>query len=239
MRLSCLFLATCLIASAQVATESDRVLEVEAESFDRQNLTDLRKWVIGATGSHAESASGNAYVEVLPDTRATHDDKLIRGENFTNEPGVMAVLAYDVSITNPGRYFVWVRAYSTGTEDNGIHVGIDGSWPDSGQRMQWCEGKNVWTWASKQRTAEEHCGVPGLIWLDIEKPGRPHGNVLDARGRLRDGRLGLGERRQLHPWITLNGVRAEARKRRLPQIRACSQSRQGQASGAYPIPAPA
>lgn len=108
---------------------------------------------------------------MLPDTRTSHEDRLIRGENFTNEPGVMAVVAYDVLITSPGRYFVWVRAYSTGTEDNGIHVGIDGEWPESGRRMQWCEGKNAWTWASKQRTADQHCGVPGLIWLDIEESG--------------------------------------------------------------------
>ena len=172
MRLSCLVLATCVIASAEVPTEADGLLEVEAESFDRQTLTEVRKWEVISTGAHAKSAGGNAYIEVLPDTRATHDDKLIRGENFTNEPGVMAVLEYDVSITNPGRYFVWVRAFSTGTEDNGVHVGIDGTWPESGQRMQWCEGKNVWTWASKQRTAEQHCGVPGLIWLDIDTPGR-------------------------------------------------------------------
>ncbi len=172
MRLCCLTLATCLIASSQVPTETDGLLIVEAESFDQQTLTEMREWVVISTGARAESASGNAYVEAVPDTRTTHDDKLIRGENFTNEPGVMAVREYGVSITNPGRYFVWVRAYSTGTEDNGIHVGIDGTWPESGQRMQWCEGKNVWTWASKQRTVEQHCGVPGLIWLDIDKPGR-------------------------------------------------------------------
>ena len=171
MRLFCLVLAMCLSAGAEVPTETNGLLEIEAESFDRQTLTEVRKWAVISTGAHAKSASGSAYVEVLPDTRTTHEDKLIRGENFTNEPGVMAVLEYDVSITNPGRYFVWVRSYSTGTEDNGIHVGIDHTWPESGQRMQWCEGKNVWTWASKQRTAEQHCGVPGLIWLDIDTPG--------------------------------------------------------------------
>lgn len=164
--------ATCLLASAEVPTESDGLLEVEAESFDRQTQTDKREWVIISTGNHAERAGGNGYIEVLPDTRTTHNAKLIHGDNFTNQPGAMAVIGYDVSISNPGRYFVWVRAYSTGTEDNGIHVGIDGSWPYSGQRMQWCEGKNAWTWASKQRTSEQHCGVPGLIWLDIDKPGR-------------------------------------------------------------------
>lgn len=172
MRAAFLFLAACLAASAEIPTERDGLLAVEAENFDRQKLAEVRQWVIVSDGAHSTSAGGDAYVEVLPDTRTTHDDELVRGENFTNEPGVMAVLEYDVSITNPGRYFVWVRAYSTGTEDNGIHVGLDGSWPDSGQRMQWCEGKHEWTWASKQRTAEQHCGVPGLIWLDIEEPGR-------------------------------------------------------------------
>ena len=172
MRPAFLFLVACLVASAEIPTERDGLLAVEAENFDRHKLAEVRKWVIVSDGAHSKGAGGDAYVEVLPDTRTTHDDELVRGENFTNEPGVMAVLEYDVSITNPGRYFVWVRAYSTGTEDNGIHVGIDGSWPDSGQRMQWCEGKHDWTWASKQRTAEQHCGVPGLIWLDIDEPGR-------------------------------------------------------------------
>ena len=172
MRCFVLLLAMSLVAGAEVPTERDGLLQVEAEGFDRQRLTDVRKWETVSGGAHADGASGNGYIEVLPDTRTTHDDKLIRGENFTNEPGVMAVVEYDISITNPGRYFVWVRAYSTGTEDNGIHVGIDGTWPESGQRMQWCEGKNAWTWASKQRTADQHCGVPGLIWLDITEAGK-------------------------------------------------------------------
>ena len=38
--------------------------------------------------------------------------------------------------------------------------------------MQRREGKNGSTWASTQRSAEQHCGVPGLIWLDIEKPAQ-------------------------------------------------------------------
>ena len=64
-----------------------------------------------------------------------------------------------------------VRTFSTGTEDNGIHIGIDGYWPESGQRMQWCEGKSQWTWESKQRTDSIHCGEPMKIFLEIIKPG--------------------------------------------------------------------
>ena len=83
----------------------------------------------------------------------------------------MAVLTYLVHINTPGRYYVWVRAYSTGSEDNGLHVGLDGTWPASGQRLQWCEGKRSWRWESKQRTQKVHCGEPHKIYLDIETPG--------------------------------------------------------------------
>ncbi len=70
-----------------------------------------------------------------------------------------------------GKYYVWVRTFSTGSEDNGVHVGLNDNWPESSQRMQWCEGKDSWTWASKQRTEHVHCGEEKLIYLIIENPG--------------------------------------------------------------------
>ncbi|WP_339753362.1 hypothetical protein [Algoriphagus aquimarinus] len=166
----------------KIYQEEDGIFIVEAEGFFTQRKTDTRKWVIhqdqtnseglaGADGYHAETASNNSYIEVLPDTRITHEDELIRGENFSEKAGEMAVVHYQVNFTKPGRYYVWVSAYSTGSEDNGVHVGIDDTWPESGQRMQWCEGKNAWTWGNSQRTKEEHCGVPHQIFLDVENAG--------------------------------------------------------------------
>ncbi len=159
------------------------MLAVEAEYFHRHTHTGTRKFYpvsIDNTPSvqpdgdppHIAGTSGGAYVEILPDTRRTHDDKLIRGENFAPVAGEMAILHYDVEISTPGRYYVWVRAFSTGTEDNGLHVGLDGEWPESGQRLQWCEGKHSWRWESKQRTEKQHCGEPYKIFLDIEDAGR-------------------------------------------------------------------
>ena len=37
--------------------------------------------------------------------------------------------------------------------------------------MQWCDGKNQWTWSSAQRVPDNHCGVPNTIYLNIDKPG--------------------------------------------------------------------
>ncbi len=50
-------------------------------------------------------------------------------------------------------------------------MGIDGTWPASGRKLQWCEGKQSWRWESKQRTQEQHCGEPYKIFLDIMQPG--------------------------------------------------------------------
>jgi hypothetical protein len=184
-------LVAAAVACAPAPPESEAPISeagpivIEAESFDRQTLTDVRQWyvtsaVAGAPvelrdldPSHAASASGGAYLEILPDTRATPEEELVVGQNFINEPGQMAVLEYEVEFNEAGRYYVWVSIYSTGPDDNGIHVGLDGEWPESGRRMQWCEGKDAWTWASRQRTEEEHCGVPGLIYLGVATSG-PH-----------------------------------------------------------------
>jgi hypothetical protein len=182
-----LLISSVLPVKAQTADkvafeEKDGIVAVEAELFYKQSNTEIRQWYITSKsnlpavapdpdGTHIDGAANNAYIEILPDTRVTHDDKLIAGENFSNEPGKMAVVHYQVKFNNPGRYYVWARAYSTGAEDNGLHVGFNNTWPAHGQRMQWCEGKNQWTWASKQRTEAEHCGVPKEIYLDIEKAG--------------------------------------------------------------------
>lgn len=176
-------LPQAFIALAICSTAAGVEIAVEAEDFARQTSDSVRKWHVTAEGgtphglqdgdpSHHATASGGVYLELLPDTRRTHADKLIGGENFSNEPGKVGLLHYEVDFPEAGRYYVWVRAYSTGSEDNGIHVGLNGEWPDSGRRMQWCQGKHQWFWESKQRTAAVHCGVPYAIYLDVPSAGK-------------------------------------------------------------------
>lgn len=165
-----------------VFAESDGFVAVEAEHFFRHDKAEERAWYrttannqpqITPDGdpSHIGGASGGAYLESLPDTRRSHDDRLIKGQNFSNEPGRLAVLSYKVHFQNTGKYYVWVRAFSSGSGDNGLHVGIDGEWPESGQRLQWCPGKHNWHWENRQRTQKEHCGVPLGIYLDVKEAG--------------------------------------------------------------------
>lgn len=165
-----------------VFQEEGGLVAVEAEDFFEQTEKDTRAFYLTTDDetsgvapdgdpSHVGGASNGAYLEILPDTRRTHGDKLIRGTNFSPEPGKMAVVSYKVKFNTPGRYYVWVRAYSTGSEDNGLHVGLNGEWPASGQRLQWCQGKRSWYWNSAQRTEANHCGEAGKIFLDIPEAG--------------------------------------------------------------------
>lgn len=171
-----------IVKSDVVFLEENGELAVEAEHFLKQTKTDTRAFHLvhadaipkiepDGDPAHLAGASANAYVEILPDTRRTHDDKLTTGINFAPAPGKMAVLHYPVYFQTVGTYYVWVRAYSTGSEDNGLHVGLDGEWPESGQRLQWCKGKQTWRWESNQRTEEQHCGEPGKIFLEVAEPG--------------------------------------------------------------------
>jgi hypothetical protein len=173
---------TIPIASPElVFDEVGGIVSVEAEHFYKQTLGDKRAWHITTTQAtpdlrpdgdppHAAGARGGAYTELLPDTRVTHGHKMVYEENFTDRPGALAVAHYKVHVNTPGRYYVWVRSFSTGSEDNGVHVGLDGQWPESGQRWQTVQ-KHSWTWDCRQRTPEVHTGVPMQLFLDIEKAG--------------------------------------------------------------------
>ena len=77
----------------------------EAENFRTQTSDEVRKWVVidkNSTEKATQQAGGNAYVQCLPDTRVTHDDKLIKGTNFSDKAGQMAVLTYPVKFKKPG-----------------------------------------------------------------------------------------------------------------------------------------
>ncbi len=108
---------------------------------------------------------------LLPDTRAVHKDKLIKGENFSDAPGKLAIVNYKVEFASAGKCFVWARVYSTGSEDNGVYVGLNGKWPDSRKKMQWCSDKNKWAWESKQCTNANHYGEARKIFLNVPSPG--------------------------------------------------------------------
>lgn len=161
---------------------ADTTIAIEAESFVSQHLDQKRRWLVfnknsrphnypDADSMHLKDASGGSYIEVLPDTRVNHNEPLVRQENFTNLAGSVAVLSYPTYFAQAGTYYVWARAFSSGSEDNGVHFGLNGIWPETAQRLQFCKGKYKWSWSSAQRTTDNHCGVPQTITLEVPSAG--------------------------------------------------------------------
>jgi hypothetical protein len=152
------------------------MLVIEAENYHSKANTTHRNWYIFPTSSsptpdpdpaHTADTGGGKYVEILSDTRVTHDDPLQLGINLWETGNNAPRMEYRVKISSAGRYYVWGRSFSTGTEDNGVHVGVNNTWPASGQALQWCDGKRTWYWSSNRRLPDNHCGVRNGTYLEL------------------------------------------------------------------------
>lgn len=157
-------------------------ISIEAEEYiskdDRWVMTDASTSQLpieeDPDGNHSASASGGVYFELLPDVRVTHADPMGPPAAYWGQAGTGPEMSWAVNFPEAGRYYVHGRAFSTGTEDNGIHVGLDGNWPASGRMMQFCTaGTNAWKWSSAQREGGGvgACGLQKTLYLDVAAPG--------------------------------------------------------------------
>ncbi len=152
---------------------NDTLIVVEAECFFSQTNDNTKAWYITAPFSvpdvkpdidspHYNTASGGAYVEVLPDSG--HDgQKIIPGVTYSKDGGVMAVISYKVLIRIPGRYYIWARALGTDGDDNTFHMGINNNWPNV--KMHVLPADEVWRWTSRHRDTGEK------VFFDIKDAG--------------------------------------------------------------------
>ena len=129
-------------------------------------------------------ASGNAYLEALPDRRRNDEEPGTGGLGVTNDKSVSPLLLYDVEFTQTGRYYAWAHAHGKGPAANGLHLGINNEWPRNNlidaSPMRWQFGGG-WRWSQKRRGQMQHSGVKpadGInerdanMWLDIAEPGK-------------------------------------------------------------------
>jgi len=165
------------VRAADPFNEVNGMVVIEAENYHSKANTTSRNWYTFPTTSstpkpdpdpaHPSGVGGGKYVENLPDTRVTHSDPLRTGVNYFASGSGAPRMNYQVRINSGGRYYVRARAYSTGTEDNGVHIGVNNTWPASGTALQWCDGKRSWYWSGARRTQDNHCGVKNGIYLNL------------------------------------------------------------------------
>jgi hypothetical protein len=150
------------------------MLAFEAENFYRQSLTHDRMWhletptmtpSIGPDSDAPETsgASEKAYLELLPDARQKDEDGINSKSSIFGAGGVGAVISYFVEFQDTGKYYLWVRAFAHDGDDNTLHAGIDGTWPESAKKLTF-SGRE-WKWSNTQRDTK------AKIYLDIVKPG--------------------------------------------------------------------
>jgi len=192
LAISCLALAGTSAYAVDYNTTADYVsISFEAEEYvtkdERWVLTDASTGQLpieeDPDGNHSDTASGGVYFEILPDIRVTHEDPMSPPVAYWGQSGQGPQMTWSVNVPEPGRYYVHGRAFSTGTEDNGLHVGIDNSWPASGRMMQFCTANlRRWAWSSAQRDAGGvgSCGIQKSLYLDIDTAG-PH--TIKVSGR--------------------------------------------------------
>jgi hypothetical protein len=145
-------------------------------------------------------AGGGAYMEVLPDTFVLESDRAIDGLNLGLVPGSMGVLLYKVQFAEPGRYYVWSRIRSNGPEDNTMHVGLNDSWPLSGQILQFPKNMKEWFWNNQVRFPVPN-GEGTKAYIDVPKAGdhnvmfsmREDGHEFDRFVLTRDATYGKPE----------------------------------------------
>lgn len=154
-------------------TRGERWVLMDSETGTQENDPD---------GNHSDGAAGGAYIELLPDMRVTHDDEFGPPTAYWDIPGTGPQAVYPMTFPEAGRYYVHIRAFSTGTEDNGIHVGLNDDWPQSGARMQFCTAGTGWQWSGRQRDSGGlgPCGAKKTIWVTVEEPGE-HRFMISAR----------------------------------------------------------
>ncbi len=135
--------------------------------------------------SDPADASGEVYLEVLPDRRREDAGYEEPSGGFSNNGGQVAVLTYRVFFNQTGRYYGYCRARGRGPAANGLHLGLDGDWPsnnlgdNSGMRWQF-PSNGQWRFVNHRRGANQHTGgvmLDGVsfedanIWLEVSEPG--------------------------------------------------------------------
>lgn len=171
-----------LVGAGVVFQELDGMVVIEAEHFHSQRRDLIRRWYINSPqhtpaakpdGDPVEisDAGGGAYMEALPDTFVTDDDRAIDGLNLGLLAGSVAVLEYRVHFSKPGRYYVWTRMRSDDEEDNTLSIGLDDEWPASGRCLQFQKHTKTWQWGKVIRSPKGPKFPRLLAWLDVPTSG--------------------------------------------------------------------
>ena len=125
----------------------------------------------------AQSASGNAYLEVLPDIRIDNSDENVIGISNFDIGGTGPTLQYRIYTEQTGKYYISARIRPNGTQDSTLHIGLNGQWPVTSQNLTQCAPDGTWKWTN---TVSNDCSETSPAYINIDSPGLHIVNISQA-----------------------------------------------------------
>jgi hypothetical protein len=139
-------------AAFQQGTAANGLVSMEAENYSSKV----------DRGGHAWTAKDDILDDSGPGAmQATPDN----GTNITSSiTSTSPELGYRVNFTKTGTHYIWIRGYTTASENNSVHTGLDGAVPGTSDNIE-TNTFNTWVWIKDSRDggrATLNVGTTGL-----------------------------------------------------------------------------
>jgi lysophospholipase L1-like esterase len=130
-----------------IALEQNGQIVIEAEHYNSRIPRGGDDWQLSADRA---GFSANGYLTAGPNDGDSPDTGYL-----TTSPE----LVYQVQVTTPGTYYVWVRGLADGNSDDSVHAGLDGAGPGTADRIDGFQSAD-WVW-----TRDTMDGVPATLQI--------------------------------------------------------------------------
>ncbi len=140
-------------------TDADGLISMEAENYHFEVPKGDHHWAIADVPS-SKGASGDKMVQVLPNSGTN-----LAGTEIENSPR----MDFDINFVKTGTHYVWIRGWSSDSDDNSVHVGMNGNMISTADKLEF-PNTSAWEWSkSTMDGADAEINIPstGVNTLNI------------------------------------------------------------------------
>ena len=138
---------------------TDGLVSMEAENYHFEVPKGDHHWAIANVPS-SKGASGDKMVQALPNSGTN-----LAGTEIENSPR----MDFDIDFVKTGTHYVWIRGWSSDSDDNSVHVGINGNMISTADKLEY-PATSAWEWTKSTKDgADAEINIPstGVNTLNI------------------------------------------------------------------------
>lgn len=144
-----------IVSAVEAFIERNGLLVIEAENGQETASTDPHQWLLQTAQS---GYGGEGYLRVMPDVGTIYDLSELSDSPHQD---------YNINITNPDDYTVWVRAQAPDAASDSVHVGLNGQVAIDATRLTAFTQDWSWSNLTMNNSASELSLDSGTSTLDI------------------------------------------------------------------------